>query len=44
MDLRLAAEILEASESKGSGYEEKEKKVHRMAEANKSILTFPFLI
>mgnify|MGYP002633828686 FL=1 len=35
MDLRLAAEILEASESKGAAMKKREE-VHRMAEANKA--------
>ena len=41
MDLRLAAEILEASESKGSAMKKREE-VHRMAEANKAFSHFRF--
>ena len=41
MDLRLAAEILEASESKGAAMKKREE-VHRMAEANKAFSHFRF--
>ena len=41
MDLRLAAELLEASESKGSAMKKREE-VHRMAEANKAFSHFRF--
>jgi len=41
MDQRLAAEILEASESKGSAMKKREE-VHRMAEANKAFSHFRF--
>lgn len=39
MDLRLAAEILEASENKGAAMKKREE-VHRMAEANKAFSHF----
>ncbi len=41
MDLRLAAEILEASDNKGSAMKKREE-VHRMAEANKAFSHFRF--
>ena len=41
MDLRLAAEILEASENKGAAMKKREE-VHRMAEANKAFSHFRF--
>jgi small subunit ribosomal protein S7 len=41
MDLRLAAELIEASESKGSAMKKREE-VHRMAEANKAFSHFRF--
>ena len=41
MDLRLAAEIMEASENKGSAMKKREE-VHRMAEANKAFSHFRF--
>ena len=41
MDLRLAAELMEASESKGSAMKKREE-VHRMAEANKAFSHFRF--
>jgi small subunit ribosomal protein S7 len=41
MDQRLAAEILEASESKGAAMKKREE-VHRMAEANKAFSHFRF--
>ena len=41
MDLRLAAEILEASENKGVAMKKREE-VHRMAEANKAFSHFRF--
>lgn len=41
MDLRLAAELLEASENKGSAMKKREE-VHRMAEANKAFSHFRF--
>jgi|TARA_B110000037_G_C17070198_1_gene485540 small subunit ribosomal protein S7 len=41
MDLRLAAEIIEASENKGSAMKKREE-VHRMAEANKAFSHFRF--
>lgn len=39
MALRLAAEVLEASESRGSAYKKRED-VHRMADANKAFAHF----
>ena len=39
MDLRLAAELMEASENKGSAMKKREE-VHRMAEANKAFAHF----
>ena len=41
MDLRLAAELMEASENKGSAMKKREE-VHRMAEANKAFSHFRF--
>ena len=41
MDQRLAAEIIEASENKGSAMKKREE-VHRMAEANKAFSHFRF--
>ena len=41
MDLRLAAELMEASENKGSAMKKREE-VHRMAEANKAFSRFRF--
>ena len=41
MDLRLAAELMEASENKGSAMKKGEE-VHRMAEANKAFSHFRF--
>jgi small subunit ribosomal protein S7 len=41
MDLRLAAELIEASENKGSAMKKREE-VHRMAEANKAFSHFRF--
>jgi small subunit ribosomal protein S7 len=41
MDLRLAAEIVEASENKGAAMKKREE-VHRMAEANKAFSHFRF--
>jgi small subunit ribosomal protein S7 len=41
MDQRLAAEILEASESKGAAMKKRDE-VHRMAEANKAFSHFRF--
>ena len=41
MDLRLAAELMEASESKGAAMKKREE-VHRMAEANKAFSHFRF--
>ena len=41
MDLRLAAELIEASENKGSAIKKREE-VHRMAEANKAFSPFRF--
>ncbi len=41
MDLRLAAEIMEASENKGAAMKKREE-VHRMAEANKAFSHFRF--
>ena len=41
MDLRLAAEIAEASENKGAAMKKREE-VHRMAEANKAFSHFRF--
>ena len=41
MDLRLAAEIIEASENKGAAMKKREE-VHRMAEANKAFSHFRF--
>ena len=43
MDHRLAGELADAAEGKGSAVKKKED-VHRMAEANKAFFTFPFLI
>jgi len=42
MGQRLAAELLEASEGRGGAVKKREE-VHRMAEANKAFLAFPFL-
>ena len=41
MDLRLAAELMEASEGKGAAMKKREE-VHRMAEANKAFSHFRF--
>jgi|TARA_B110000003_G_C16617164_1_gene521698 small subunit ribosomal protein S7 len=41
MDLRLAAEIMEASDNKGSAMKKREE-IHRMAEANKAFSHFRF--
>ena len=41
MDLRLAAELMEASENKGAAMKKREE-VHRMAEANKAFSHFRF--
>ena len=41
MDLRLAAEIIEASDNKGSAMKKREE-IHRMAEANKAFSHFRF--
>jgi small subunit ribosomal protein S7 len=41
MGLRLAAELTEASESRGSAMKKREE-VHRMAEANKAFSHFRF--
>ena len=41
MDLRLAAELMDASESKGAAMKKREE-VHRMAEANKAFSHFRF--